>query len=179
VDPARELAQLRQRVRELLERALDERERLAVARDPVADQLEVQRERDELLLRPVVKVALESATRLEARLDDPRSRGAQLLDPRPQVRLQPLVVEREDGTRSRGPDELGTRVQLRVVDDRCQTRAVVLDRGPRAAGLGYGQLDRQSALVHEDGAIGQPVRDRKRVVADALRERVAYLPGPR
>ena len=50
--------------------------------------------------------------------DRPRPRGAQLLDPRPQLRLQPLVLKRQCSSRARRAYELRLVVQSQIVGDR-------------------------------------------------------------
>ena len=67
---------------------------------------QVERERDELLLRAVVEVALDPPPRRVARLDDPQPRDPQLLHARLQVGLQALVVDRQRGGRRGRLDEL-------------------------------------------------------------------------
>ena len=111
MDAARELAQLRERGVELVAGALEQlvgRERVLVqlrARDP-----DVERHRHEPLLGAVVQVALEPAALLEADAEHPLARAAQLVDLRAQLRLEPLVQERERGGGAHGLDvRLGLR----------------------------------------------------------------------
>ena len=90
-----------------------------------------QRQRDQPLLGAVVQVALEPAALVVGRLHDPRARGAQLLDLRPQLGVEPLVLERERG---RCADRLGSApvlVERSVVDDRADRLALALDRAGR------------------------------------------------
>ena len=58
-------------------------------------RLQVERQRDQPLLRAVVQVALEPAARGVAGLDDARARGAQLLDAGAQLGVEALVLELE------------------------------------------------------------------------------------
>jgi hypothetical protein len=53
----------------------------------------------------------------------------------------------------------------------------VLDRCPRAARAGRGQLHPAARLVDEDRALGQPVGDVQRAVAEALGEQLAHRPA--
>ena len=80
MDPARQLAELLERLREL---GAGPGEQLArsgrVAREPRLGEPKRQRERDEPLLRAVVQVALEPPPLGVARLDDARARPAQLV----------------------------------------------------------------------------------------------------
>ena len=117
MDAARELAQLGERDRELLADLVDRAGEPGVDQ-PRLEHPQVERERDELLLGAVVQVALDPAARVVGGLDDPQPRDPQLLDPRAQLGLQALVVDRErGGGRGRG-DELRRGVELGVVDDR-------------------------------------------------------------
>jgi hypothetical protein len=81
VDPVRELCRLVERPLHVLAHLVEQRPRRGWIgiRQP-ACQLEVDRERDEVLLRTVVKLALESATVGIGSRHDARSRRAQLLD---------------------------------------------------------------------------------------------------
>ena len=79
VDAARELAQLRERVRELLPGSGEDLVgAVGVVPQPRLREPQRERERDEPLLRAVVQVPLEPAALVVAGLDDPRARGAQL-----------------------------------------------------------------------------------------------------
>jgi len=61
MDPARELAQLLECLRELFRRLLERRAYLRVVSDAARREPQVERQRDEALLRAVVQVALEPA----------------------------------------------------------------------------------------------------------------------
>ena len=65
--------------------------------EPRLQHPQVERERHELLLGAVVQVALDPAARVVGGLDDPQPRHPQLLHPRAQLGLQPLVVDRQRG----------------------------------------------------------------------------------
>ena len=82
MDPARELAQLLERLRELVGRRRDEllRQR-GVGTDAVVDHPELERDGDEPLLRAVVEVALQPPPLRVARGDEALARGAQLREP--------------------------------------------------------------------------------------------------
>ena len=129
VDAARQLAQLLQRVRELVARRGRELlGLLGVAPDVGADHPQLQRQRDEPLLGPVVQVALEPAALGVAGGDDPLARRLHLGQPSLGLGQQPLVLQRH---RRRGTDRLDhlrVVVERRVVDDRGDLAAVALDR---------------------------------------------------
>ena len=80
---------------------------------------------DEPLLRAVVEVAAEAAALGVARLDDPRARRAQRLEPRAQLDLEPPVLERQRRGARAAPQQLGLLAQRGVVDERADAPAVV------------------------------------------------------
>ena len=169
MDAAGELAQLGQRGRQSLRQVVDRR-----ILQPHPQHAQLQRERDELLLGAVVQVALDPAARRVAGLHDPQARHAQLLHARLQVGLQTLVVERQRSGRGGGRDQLRGRVERGVVDDRGDAPAVAVDRGPGPARARLGQRDRVPGLIHEALAVGQPVDDVHRPVAEALGQHLAH-----
>ena len=172
MDAARELAQLRQRARQPLRQLVDRR-----VLQPRLEHPQVQRERDELLLRAVVQVALDPAPRGVAGRHDPRPREPQLLQPRLQIRAQALVVQRQRGGRRGGLHQLLARVQRGVVDDRREPPAVALHRRPGPSRPRRRQRHVPALLVDELLPVGQPVGDGDRAVAEALREQLAHRPG--
>jgi hypothetical protein len=176
MDAARELAQLGERHPELLGQVVHHGGRLGVAQASL-EQPQVEGERDELLLGPVVQVALDPPARGVPGLHDAHARDAQILHPGPQVRLQALVVERERGRRGGGLDELGARVELRVVEDGRHPDAVALHRRPRPARARVGQRHGMAGLVDEDLPVRQPVGDGEGPVAEALGQQLADRPA--
>ena len=175
MDAAGELAQLGQRGRQPRGELVDLR-----VLQPRLEHPQVQRERDELLLRAVVQVALDPPPRRVARLDDPQPRQPQLLHARLQVGLQALVVDRQRGGRRGRHHQLRRGVQRGVVDDRREPPAVALDRGPRAArSRAAGSSTGRPVLVDEALAVGQPVGDRDGAVAEALGEHLPHRPARR
>ena len=137
-------------------------------------QPQVERERDELLLGAVVEVALDRRRAWSAastmRTRETRSSS---------TRARRSAFSRSLSIASAAPaaaalDELRPGVELGVVDDRRDAAAVALDRGPRAARAGLGQRRPVAGLVDEDPALGQPVGDRQRAVAEALGEHLAH-----
>ena len=82
MDAAGELAQLGQRARQPLGELVDLRLGVLVLHARL-EHPQLQRERDELLLRAVVQVALDPPARRVARLHDPQPRHPQLLAPAP------------------------------------------------------------------------------------------------
>ena len=120
MDPARELAQLLERLGELVARA---REELACGGGVVGElrlgEPQRQRERDEPLLRAVVEVALESPALLVAGRDDPRARGTKL--------LLLLLAQRDVDTAGDDPHDLAP-----LVAGAGALRHAIVRRSPRA-----------------------------------------------
>ena len=105
---------------------------LRVLADAVLGQPQLQRDRDQALLRAVVQIALDAPPRRIAGRDDAFARGRQLLDARLELRLQPLALERHVGGRANDLEQLRLVGQRGVVDERGDVVAVVVDRGHRA-----------------------------------------------
>ena len=174
MDAARELAQLRERGGELLIHPVDQLLRLLVRAHAATQDPQLDGQGHELLLGAVVQVAFEPAPGRVGGLDDAYPRCPQLLDPRSQVGLQALVVERQRRRGGGGLNELGARLQAGVVDDRGHSAAVVVDRRPRPVGSGLGQRHRTAALIDEATGLGQPVGDRQRAVTEAPGQGLAH-----
>ena len=96
-------------VADLLEHLL---RRVRIAVGELANQVDVHRQRDEVLLRAVVEVALDLAPRLVGRCNDPRPRRAQLFE------------QRRDGC-GIGFDELARKAEFHRKRDEMLLRAVV------------------------------------------------------
>ena len=157
-------------------RPVDPLARLGVAAEVAAEHAELERERDEPLLRAVVEIALQAAALVVPRLDDPLARAAQLLEPRPQLHVQARVLERDAGRGAHGAEELGLVVERRVVQqDRDLRPVVALDRRDRAAVVRAGERDRMALGVGVAAVLGQPVGERERRIAQRPRHRVAQL----
>ena len=145
-----------------------------------AQHAQLERERDELLLGAVVEVALDAPAGLVGGLDDPQARHAQLLHARAQVGLQALVV---DGQRRR------RRGGLRRARGSCPAprRGRSPRRGARRCSTavharpdpGSGSATGWPASSTKRLAVGQPVGDRHRAVAEALGQQLAHRPARR
>ena len=130
VDPAGQVAQVLQRVLRVVEDAV---ERLAlpllVLTDQPFGQPHLHRQRDELLLRPVVDVALQPSPLLVLRRDQPLARRAEVLD-------QPEVLQDQPGLRGEVGEQLVLLGQDRIVrrlrdGERAEQLAPVADRRRR------------------------------------------------
>ncbi len=90
---------------------------------------ERDRHGDQPLLRPVVEVAFDPPALLLGRDREAGPRRLHLLELRLEGCVQPLVLDGEPQDRHHGADERGILSQHRVVDDRGERRAVVLQQG--------------------------------------------------
>ena len=113
---------------------------LRVAVEPGAGRAERDGERDELLLRAVVQVALDPPAGDVAALHDPRARRPQLLHAGAQVSLQPLVLERERRGAADGAEARAVLGRRRVVDEHRHRLPVLLDRRAARAPPGSGSM---------------------------------------
>ena len=118
VQASGDLAQLCQRSRDLSPGPVDPRLDVRVAVDSPLEHAQLEGERDEPLLRAVVEVALEQLPLTLRRLDDARAGAAELLEPGPQLGVEPGVLERDPGRGLHTFEQLGLIVERRVVDQR-------------------------------------------------------------
>src|SRR3954452_22894367 len=116
IDPASEVAEILEGLRRL---GLELRQHgiglLRFASDERLREPELDRERDELLLRAVVDVALEAPALRVLRGDEPLLRRLQILESRAEVLRQPDVAENEPCLSREVGDELALRVVERIV----------------------------------------------------------------
>ena len=142
MDPASELAELLECGVELGARDRELARRRGVRLETRLETPEAQRQRDEPLLGAVVKVALDPSARRVRGLDDPRSRGGQLL-----TRIH---------VRERRGDELGEAADPRLGARRERVRQLAghHDRAPEATG----HVDRSSD-DRADPELAQPRRE--------------------
>ena len=112
MDPVRDLTQLLERVRDLASRHAEARAHVRVRIDLLFQQTQLERERDQSLLRAVVEVALQSLPLLLTGVEHSRARSLQLFESRSQLDMQSAVFERDSGRRSDGVQ------QLRLVEER-------------------------------------------------------------
>ena len=136
MDAARERAQLVERADDL---GVGLGEELvdcgAAVGEPAAGELEREPDPEQALLGAVVEVALEPPPLGVAGLDDARARGAHLGELGAQLGLQARVLQREARRGADRLDELGVVEQRRVVDERGEALAVVLEHRDRSARL--------------------------------------------
>ena len=151
-----------------------------VAREPAVAEPrlqhpQVEREADELLLRAVVQVALDPPAGVVGGLDDPQRarRAAPPRAPRSSAFSRSLSIASAaaDAAAVTSSGDASSSASWTIA---AHARAVALDRRPRAARAGLGQLDRVAAVVDEDLALGQPVGDGQRAVAEPLGQQLAH-----
>ncbi len=160
MDAPRQLAQLGERLLELLEGGVEELRAFGIGRFG-AGEAQLQGERHQLLLGAVVEIALQAPALGVGDLDDAGARIAQLIEPGSQVGAQALVLELEHGGRAGRLDDVGVG-QIGAVDDRRDQLAVVLDGRPDPARCRRRRdLNLVPLVVDEDLALGQPVGDRE------------------
>jgi hypothetical protein len=117
VQAARELAQLFERLLEVLPDALEHRltrERVVVQR--LLGQPQVEGKGDEALLRTVMQVPLEAPSLGDACVDEPGARVPHFVEPGAQLRKETLVLEREPSRARDGVEQRRVLAQRRVVD---------------------------------------------------------------
>ena len=89
-------------------------------------------ERHQLLLRPIMNVAFESAARLVLGAHQPLARGAQVLEAGQQVRRQPRIAKHQAGLGGEVGDQLGVGRRERLIaladGERTQHLALVAHR---------------------------------------------------
>ena len=144
------------------------------------------RERDELLLRAVVNVALELAALLVLRGHEALLRALQILEPRTKVLGQADVPQDEAGLRGEVGDELRLRLVHRVVGrhrdgERPEELAPVLDR---EGGVRLGKHGERAIAIERNRAgtvasNGQDAATRSRsCVRSQTSARAAPIPSP-
>jgi hypothetical protein len=97
VDASSQIPEVPERQRQLVAQPLERRgnRRSGRARCPGSHGTQLEGHGHQALLRAVVQVSLDSAALGVGGLDDPGTRGLDLLQLCPQLGVKPLVVERE------------------------------------------------------------------------------------
>ena len=136
MDPARELAQITDRRLDFVRRdgeGLAEltRDRGVIRR--LTGLLQRDGHTDQPLLRAVVEVALDPATLLLRGQDQARSGCTDLLELGLERPVEAFVLHGETQDGHHGPDERRVLAQDRVVDDRCERPALMLEERDRVA----------------------------------------------
>jgi hypothetical protein len=178
MEASRDLPQVLDRALQLVERALDERDQPAVARDLGLERTQGEERGREPLLGAVVKVALEPAALAVASPNEPEPRGLELLELRDEVAMEPVALHRDAEHRQERRGELRRLQQPRSMDQQADPACLVLDRGgdlaaPRSRRLGL--------AVDPDVAVAfpvPPVHAETRVLED-LAQGALHLRGRR
>ena len=146
--------------------------------ESAAGELECEPDPEQALLGAVVEVALEPPPLGVAGLDDPRARGAHLGELGAQLRLQARVLEREARGRADGLEQRGLVEERRVVDERGDPPAVVLEHGDGAP-VARAHVERAPAGIDVALVRRQPESELERRVAERAGDRVADILGSR
>jgi hypothetical protein len=140
----------------------------------LGDQPELQRQRDEPLLRAVVQVALDAPALGQPGLEQAPAGLLELLDAGAQLGLQALVLHRQRDGRADRAHQVG------LVAQRASWTIAPIRRPSSSTSVGGTQRlalprqgDRVAVAVHVLGAVGQPVRQPDRAVAERVGERLA------
>ena len=175
MDATRELAQLVHRHLELVGRRGEDVAEggFGVGPELVLRAAELERQCHEPLLRSVVQVALDPSPFLVRRRGEPRPRFGHLLQLCLHLVVEARVLEREAGGSAGGLDELGLVAQSRIVDERCDRLAVVLEPCHRALGPVGRQRGGLPGCVGVCVTLGSPEQHLERRVAERSRELVA------
>ena len=157
IDPSCQIAEILERLMGLgFDLHQDVRDLRRVALGELASEPRLHRQRDELLLRAVVDVALEPATSLVLRGDQAFLRGLQLVEALPQLFVQPDVAQHEPRLSGEVGDQLLVRgrhgVARRLAD---RERAEQLARR-------FDRVHPIDAWDRGDGAVRQ--RDRRQTI---------------
>jgi hypothetical protein len=174
MDPARELAQLLERLVELLAHLDDVlRGCVGIGMDLRFDQTQVERDRDEPLLGAVMEIPLESAALGVAGRHDASARLAQIVHVRLQLGVEAAVLESQSGGRSHRLEQLGGVAKRRIVDDRRDPAALPVDHRRDLVAPFPGQLEGPPPDVDEAPGLGNPVREPQRRIAQRAAKGVA------
>ena len=170
IDAAGDVPQLGQRRRHLLLRPPQPMPGRVVA-GRVAEQAQLQRQRDQALLGAVVQVALQPLPLLPARLDHPLAGSVQILQPGPELGAQPPVLQGDPRRRGQRLDQLGLLLPGAVEGQRRHRLGVAVHHPYGLAVAQLRQRGRPALLVGPRVELGQPVGQTQRRVVQRAGER--------
>ena len=154
-----DIAELVERGADLLAGGVDSRLRLGVVRELAAEQLQLERERDQPLLGPVVEIALEPLALLLPGLDDAPARVGQLLELRLSSACRRPFSSAISAAALTASSSSGSSGERRRVDQRRDVLAVALD-DPRRSPLGGAvEVEAPSVRIRPGAELRQPVGD--------------------
>ena len=146
--------------------------------ESAAGELEREPDPEQALLGAVVEVALEPPPLGVSGLDDAGAGGAHLGELGAELRLQARVLEREARGGADRLEELGLVQERRVVDERGDASAVMLEHGDRTS-FARGHVERAPARIDVALVRGQPESELERRIAERAGDRVADVVGSR
>ena len=172
MEAARHRPKLVERDCDLLSRLVESRTGIGIAGHLLLQQAQLERERDQTLLRAVVQIALQPLALTLPRLDHPCPRALQLLEVSLLLGLQPAVLECDSGRRSYRRKQVGLIPQRGIVQERSHPPAMAVDQGRRSPSLAFRQFDGAPVEIHPAGELRQPVHERKRRITKRARKRI-------
>ena len=171
-----EVAELLQNLLELLADVVESLRGLWIRE--FAGQADSDAECDQMLLRPVMEVALDLSALGVARGHDACTRCAELCVRRLELGRHATVLDRQQQRLTRSRDELRVGVQSRVVHDHGHGFAVPRDRSRRLAGRRRGRK-RLAARVDEAACLLETEPELERRIIECIGQRRAQLSGAR
>ncbi len=171
-----EVAELLQNLLELLADVVESLRGLWIRE--FAGQADSDAECDQMLLRPVMEVALDPSALGVARGHDACARCAELRVRRLELGRHATVLDRQQQRLTRSRDELRVGVQSRVVHDHSHGFAVPRDRSRRLAGRRRGSK-RLAARVDEAACLLETEPELERRIIECVGQRRAQLSGAR
>ena len=174
MEAVRHVPQLGEGGADLLARVVQPSHRRGVRAQPAFQKCELERQRDESLLRPVVQVALQPLALGLSRLDDAGARTLQLLQVRLQLGVQLAVLQCDAGRCADRRQQVRLVVQRGVVQQGRDMPAVPVDRR-RGASARRRQSHQPALHVRPAVELGQPVDELERGIAQDPGQRVAQV----
>src|SRR5262245_45906848 len=127
MDTPGDVAELLERAADLAPRLTETSPSLGIAAQPLLEQAELERERDQPLLCAVVEIALQALPLFLARRKHACPRASELFEPRLQLGVQACVLERNAGSSGGRVQKLALVVECRIVEQRGDVSPVAAD----------------------------------------------------
>ena len=174
METAGQLAQLVDRCPGVRRRGieLDKRVRVGVGTHPAPEELERDPERDESLLGAVVEIALDPATLGILGVDEAGARCLNRVELRPDLGLEPLVLDRQADRRDSRRHEARVVAEDGVEGDREERASVGIDGQRRPCRAVRRRRGERAGRVLEAGAVRHPAEDLERWVAERVAQRL-------
>src|SRR5262245_9359678 len=164
MDTPGDVAELFERASDLSPRLIETSTRLGIAAQPLLEQAELERERDQPLLCAVVEIAFQALPLFLARRKHACPRASELFEPRLQLGVQACVLERNAGSSSDRVEKLALVVECRIVEQRGDVRPVAVDQR-RSSAVAIRDLHSPPIEIAVAPEVGKPVGACQRRVA--------------